>query len=153
MAGKTFKSTAGEVVDIPFKMKAVVQAGTGAATSWPATLRFDTEFAVPLMDKQPQNVLVKVMSAAVTAYDVDLAEGENGGVSVGDVAGSACAGIVVAVGEGCKRVAINDEVYCTCTGALAEYVSVQEDLVAAKPKALTWVLRATEDAGGAYRAN
>ena len=116
MAGKTFKNTAGEIVDIPFKMKAVVQAGMGPATSWPKTLRFEAAFDVPLLDKEPGHVLIMVKAAAITSFDVDTAEGENGISSVGAVAGSACAGIVVALGEGCKYTAINDEVYCSCLG-------------------------------------
>ena len=118
MAGKTFKNTAGDVVDIPFKMKAVVQNGTGPATSWPATLGFDSEFQVPLLDKEPNHCLIKVVAAAITDYDISLAEGEEGDASVGEAAGTACAGIVVALGEGCKRLAINDEVYVSVASSV-----------------------------------
>jgi NADPH:quinone reductase-like Zn-dependent oxidoreductase len=59
------------------------------------------------------------------------------------VAGQEMAGVVEAVGEGVTRFKPGDEVFGTCEGAFAEYVSVHERLLAHKPTNLTFEQAAT----------
>ena len=53
------------------------------------------------------------------------------------------AGRVEAVGEGVTRFQLGDDVFGTCEGAFAEYVSVPETLLAPKPANLTFEQAAT----------
>src|SRR4051794_8004682 len=59
------------------------------------------------------------------------------------VAGQEVAGRVEAVGGGVTRFRPGDEVFGTCQGAFAEYVSVPEGLLAPKPGNLTFEQAAT----------
>jgi NADPH:quinone reductase-like Zn-dependent oxidoreductase len=59
------------------------------------------------------------------------------------VAGQEVAGLVEAVGGGVTRFRQGDEVFGTCQGAFAEYVSVPEGLLAPKPSNLTFEQAAT----------
>jgi NADPH:quinone reductase-like Zn-dependent oxidoreductase len=59
------------------------------------------------------------------------------------VRGQEMAGTVEAIGEGVARIHVGDEVYGTCEGAFAEYVSVREGLLAAKPANLSFEQAAT----------
>ncbi len=59
------------------------------------------------------------------------------------VAGQEMAGRVEAVGEGVTRFRQGDDVFGTCSGAFAEYVSVPEGLLAPKPANLTYEHAAT----------
>ena len=54
------------------------------------------------------------------------------------VRGREVAGIVEAVGAGVTRFAAGDEVYGTCDGSFAEFVSAKEDKVARKPANLSF---------------
>jgi NADPH:quinone reductase-like Zn-dependent oxidoreductase len=53
------------------------------------------------------------------------------------------AGRVEALGEGVTRFQVGDEVFGTCEGAFAEYVSAPERLLAPKPENLTFEQAAT----------
>ncbi len=59
------------------------------------------------------------------------------------VRGQEMAGSVEAVGEGVTRFKVGDDVYGTCEGAFAEYVSVPANLLAPKPANLTFDQAAT----------
>jgi NADPH:quinone reductase-like Zn-dependent oxidoreductase len=59
------------------------------------------------------------------------------------VRGQEMAGSVEAVGQGVTRFAVGDDVYGTCEGAFAEYVSVPATLLAPKPANLTFEQAAT----------
>ena len=59
------------------------------------------------------------------------------------VRGQEMAGRVEAVGEGVTRFQLGDEIFGTCEGAFAEYVSAPEDLLAPKPANLTFEQAAT----------
>ncbi len=59
------------------------------------------------------------------------------------VRGQEMAGDVEAVGEGVTRFKVGDDVYGTCEGAFAEYVSVPANLLAPKPANLTFEQAAT----------
>src|SRR4051812_17286949 len=54
------------------------------------------------------------------------------------VAGQEMSGSVVAVGESITRFEPGDDVFGTCEGAFADFVSVPQDLLAPKPTNLTY---------------
>jgi NADPH:quinone reductase-like Zn-dependent oxidoreductase len=59
------------------------------------------------------------------------------------VRGQEMAGRIEAIGEGVTRFQPGDEVFGTCEGAFAEYVSVPEKLLAPKPANLSFEQAAT----------
>ncbi|MET8154512.1 NAD(P)-dependent alcohol dehydrogenase [Actinoplanes sp. NPDC049668] len=122
-------------------MKAIVQDGYGG----PEVLRFK-EVERPAADGD--RLLVRVRAAAVNAYDWHVMRGDPGlaRLSVGlrrpktRIRGRDFAGLVEAVGPAVTRFRPGDEVFGDlgpADGAFAEYVSVAEDLVAARPPGLT----------------
>lgn len=99
----------------------------------------------------PYDVLIKVYAASVNPIDVGMTMGYGSkmvsasfkGASLPRVLGRDCAGEVVAVGEHVKKFIPGDLVYATCPwsrdGAHAQYVSVDEEYVAHKPRNLNYV--------------
>lgn len=101
---------------------------------------------IPTPEVIPGHVLIQVKATSVNPVDTKVRSGlvrnvapEFPAVLHGDVAG-----VVVAVGEGVTKFKAGDEVYgCaggfkgTAGGALAEYMLVDADLIAHKPKNLT----------------
>ena len=92
------------------------------------------------------DVLVKVMAASINAGDIFAMRGSPwiARLSVGFpkpkdyILGSDVAGRVEAIGNKVTLFKPGDEVFATCSGAFAEYVSVGEDKVAMKPTNLTF---------------
>ncbi|TDB79851.1 NAD(P)-dependent alcohol dehydrogenase [Micromonospora sp. KC721] len=122
-------------------MRAIVQDRYGAAD----TLEFKE---VDRPAATGDRMLVRVRAAAVNAYDWHVMRGDPrlARLSVGfmrpraRIRGRDFAGRVEAVGPAVTRFRPGDEVYGDLgpvDGALAEYVSVAEDLVAPKPAGLT----------------
>ena len=99
----------------------------------------------------PKDVLIKVHAASVNRIDVGMTMGYGSkmvsasfrGSSLPRVLGRDCAGEVVAVGDEVKKFVAGDLVYATCPwsrdGSHAQYVAVDEQYVAQKPRNLTFV--------------
>jgi NADPH2:quinone reductase len=100
---------------------------------------------VPIPELAPGHLLIRVAATSINPVDMKIREGvvtdiapDFPAILHGDVAG-----VVEAVGEGVAHFQIGDEVYgCVggvkgTTGALAEYVLADADLVAHKPRSLT----------------
>lgn len=99
----------------------------------------------------PNDVLIKVHAASVNRIDVGMTMGYGSkmvsasfkGPSLPRVLGRDCAGEVVAVGEEVKNFIAGDLVYATCPwsrhGTHAQYVTVEEEYVAHKPRNLSYI--------------
>jgi NADPH:quinone reductase-like Zn-dependent oxidoreductase len=90
-----------------------------------------------------QQVRIKVRSAAVNPVDYKLVEfmgqmmfGKAPSMEYPFGIGFDAAGEVVEVGSDVKRVQLGDAVYASTLGALSEYIVVNEEFVAPKPKNL-----------------
>jgi NADPH:quinone reductase-like Zn-dependent oxidoreductase len=120
-------------------MKAIVQNDYGS----PDVLKL-AEVAQPAM--KDDQVLVRVKAASINAGDVFTLRGNPWltRLMVGFpkpknyILGWDMAGVVEAAGPSVKQFRPGDEVYASCSGALAEYVSVAEDKLALKPANLTF---------------
>ncbi|WP_421742035.1 NAD(P)-dependent alcohol dehydrogenase [Cellulomonas sp.] len=122
-------------------MKAIVQSRYGS----PDTLTLDdVDQPVPAADE----VLVRVRAASLNARDWHLMRGDPYIARLSPefgrrgpkepIRGSDFAGTVEAVGRDVTGLQVGDEVYGESDGALAEYVSAPERLVARKPANLTF---------------
>ena len=100
---------------------------------------------LPIPEILPNTVLIRVAATSVNPVDFKIRKGAAQGIAPnfpailhGDVAGT-----IEAVGEGCDRFQVGDEVYgCAggvknLGGALAEYMLADADLVALKPKSIS----------------
>jgi NADPH:quinone reductase-like Zn-dependent oxidoreductase len=120
-------------------MKAIVQNDYGS----PDVLKL-AEVAQPAVKNH--EVLVRVKAASINAGDVFTMRGNPWltRLMVGfpkpknHILGWDMAGVVEAAGSNVTQFRPGDEVYASCSGALAEYVSVAEDKLALKPANLTF---------------
>lgn len=120
-------------------MKAIVQNDYGS----PDVLKL-TEVAQPEM--KDNQVLVRVKAASINAGDVFAMRGNPWPIRLTAgfpkpkdyILGWDMAGVVEAAGSSVTQFGPSDEVYASCSGALAEYVSVVEDKLALKPDNLTF---------------
>ncbi|WOG87183.1 hypothetical protein DCAR_0206406 [Daucus carota subsp. sativus] len=126
-------------------MKAWVYTEYGPSGS---VLKLETDYSVPeISDEQ---VLLKVEAAALNPVDYKRMLGYFKGIdsALPHVPGYDVAGVVVKVGSKVKKLKEGDEVYgninvtplhnCKRYGSLAEFTAVEEDLVAIKPKNLSF---------------
>jgi NADPH:quinone reductase-like Zn-dependent oxidoreductase len=120
-------------------MKAIVQERYGS----PDVLELrEIDKPVPADNE----VLVRVVAAAVNAYDWHLMRGDpyvarlslGFGAPKEKIRGRDFAGRVEAVGREVKRLSPGDEVYGEVDGAFAEYACVVQDMVDVKPANLTF---------------
>lgn len=119
-------------------MKAIVQNAYGS----PAALSL-AEVAKPA--NKENEVLVRIKAASLNAGDVFTMRGNPWltRLMVGfpkpknHILGWDMAGVVEAVGSSVTQFRPGDEVYASCSGTLAEYVSVAQDKLALKPTNLT----------------
>ncbi|MFF9007760.1 NADP-dependent oxidoreductase [Streptomyces goshikiensis] len=99
---------------------------------------------VPVPAVGPRDVLIEVRAAGVNPVDHLIVKGflSTGEPSRPLVIGNELAGVVIQVGAEASRFAVGDEVFSRVDprvgGAFAEYVAVDESLVAAKPSRLTF---------------
>lgn len=91
-------------------------------------------------------LLVRVLAAGVGPWDAWVRAGQSTRVSAGDLPatlGSEVSGIVEEVGPGVDSPGVGDAVYGTpnpsFTGGYAQYAVVQRDMVALKPREMTFV--------------
>ncbi|KAL0464680.1 UNVERIFIED_CONTAM: 2-methylene-furan-3-one reductase [Sesamum latifolium] len=100
---------------------------------------------VPIPYPQADELLVQVHAAALNPIDFKLRRNPLGPVDLPVVPGCDMAGVVVAKGDGVLRFDVGDEVYGNIQnfkaegklkqlGSLAEFVVLEEELVAVKPK-------------------
>ena len=120
-------------------MKAIVQNDYGS----PDVLKL-TEVAQPAM--KDDQVLVRVKAVSINAGDVFAMRGKPWPIRLSAgfpkpknyILGWDMAGVVEVAGSSVTQFRPGDEVYASCSGALAEYVSVAEDKLALKPTNLTF---------------
>ena len=120
-------------------MKAIVQNDYGS----PDVLKL-AEVAQPTM--KDDQVLVRVKAVAINAGDVFAMRGSPWLIRMtagfprpkNYILGWDLAGVVEATGSSVTQFYPGDEVYASCGGALAEYVSVVEEKLARKPAKLTF---------------
>ncbi|WP_035795131.1 NADP-dependent oxidoreductase [Kitasatospora mediocidica] len=99
---------------------------------------------VPAPAVGPQDVLIEARAAGVNPIDHLIAKGfmQPEGLTQTRVLGNEVAGVVAAVGAAVTRFAVGDEVFARVDprvgAAFAEFVAVDESLVAAKPAALSF---------------
>lgn len=95
----------------------------------------------PRPSPQEREVRIRIKSAGFNPVDYKIRQGWYEGDSH-KILGFDCSGIVDAVGEGVQQFAVGDEVYSmalkSSNGTYAEYVSVPIELVAKKPRRLTF---------------
>ncbi|XP_061985015.1 2-methylene-furan-3-one reductase-like [Populus nigra] len=130
---------------IPSKMKAWVYGEYGNVSN---VLKLDSNVTVPQV-KEDQ-VLIKVVAASINPVDAKRMLGmfKVSDSPVPTVPGYDVAGVVVKVGSQVKRLKVGDEVYGDINekaldhpkrfGSLAEYTAVEENLLALKPKNLSF---------------
>lgn len=120
-------------------MKAIVQNDYGS----PDVLKL-AEVAQPAV--KDNEVLVRVKAASINAGDMFTMRGNPWPIRLSAgfpkpknyILGWDMAGVVEAAGSSVTQFRPGDEVYASCSGALAEYVSVAEDKLALKPANLTF---------------
>jgi NADPH:quinone reductase-like Zn-dependent oxidoreductase len=120
-------------------MKAIVQNNYGT----PDVLKL-AEVTQPTM--KDNQVLVRVKAVSINAGDVFAMRGNPWLIRLtagfpkpkNYILGWDMAGVVEAAGSSVTQFRPGDEVYASCSGALAEYVSVAEDKLALKPANLTF---------------
>jgi NADPH:quinone reductase-like Zn-dependent oxidoreductase len=130
-------------------MKAIVQNDYGASN----VLKL-AEVPKPVM--KDNQVLVRVRAVSLNAGDVFTMHGNPWAVRLtagfpkpkNFILGWDMAGWVEAVGSRVTQFHPGDEVYASCNGALAEYVSVVEEKLADKPAGLTFEQAAAIPTGG-----
>merc|ERR1712226_383104 len=105
---------------------------------------------VPVPKPGPGQILVKIQAAALNPVDFKRREGlfRSNDSEFPAVLGCDAAGVVVEVGDGVSKFKNGDEVYSDIQnftagrpkqwGTLAQYTVVEEDLVALKPKNLSF---------------
>jgi NADPH:quinone reductase-like Zn-dependent oxidoreductase len=127
------------------KMRAAVY------TSRPWNMKFDLS-KVQVIDRDvPEpgrdEVLVKVHASNINPVDHKIVEMAGLIWSYPHKLGVDVAGVVVAVGSGCKRLKVGDEVWGEATtlleaaftaGTYAQYAAISEDRLGIKPKSLSW---------------
>lgn len=118
-------------------MKAIVLAAYGS----PENLQYrDVTKPVPA----PDEVLVNIRAAAVNHIDYEKASGAMKQVFPLEfpwIPGYDFAGLIEAVGEQVKNVAVGDEVYGTSTqsGTYADYLVIHPEQIARKPSTLSFI--------------
>ncbi len=120
-------------------MKAIVQNDYGS----PDVLKL-AEVAQPTM--KDNQALVRVRAASINAGDMFSMRGHPWLIRLtagfpkpkNYILGRDMAGVVEAAGSSVTQFRPGDEVYASCSSALAEYVSVAEDKLALKPSKLTF---------------
>ncbi|CAI9767936.1 unnamed protein product [Fraxinus pennsylvanica] len=134
---------------IPSKMKAWVYNEYGGVE----VLKFEADYAVP--EVKDDQVLIKVVAAALNPVDYKIRLGKFKTIDSKPptVPGYDVAGVVVKVGSEVKGLKEGDEVYGDINenaleqpkryGSLAEYTSVEERLLALKPKNLDFAQAAS----------
>ncbi|CAI9767937.1 unnamed protein product [Fraxinus pennsylvanica] len=133
---------------IPSKMKAWVYNEYGGVE----VLKFEADYAVP--EVKDDQVLIKVVAAALNPVDYKIRMGKFKAIDSKPptVPGYDVAGVVVKVGSEVKGLKEGDEVYGDINesttepkryGSLAEYTSVEEKLLALKPKNLDFAQAAS----------
>ncbi|KAL0425887.1 UNVERIFIED_CONTAM: 2-methylene-furan-3-one reductase [Sesamum radiatum] len=101
--------------------------------------------AIPIPYPRPDQLLVQVHAAALNPTDFKLHRNRLGPVDLPVVPGCDMAGVLVAKGDGVLRFDVGDEVYGNIQnfkaegklkqlGSLAEFVVLEEELMAVKPK-------------------
>jgi NADPH:quinone reductase-like Zn-dependent oxidoreductase len=121
------------------QMKAIVHNRYGS----PEVLDY-MEIDPPVL--QDDDVLLRVVAASVNAGDIFTLRGSpwlarlwTGLPRPKDhVLGWDAAGVVEAVGKNVTRFKPGDAVYCSCSGAFAEYARARENIVALKPASLSF---------------
>ncbi|KAK7266108.1 hypothetical protein RIF29_18748 [Crotalaria pallida] len=131
---------------IPSHMKAWIYFEYGKPQD---VLKFDSN--VPIPEIKEDQVLIKVVAAALNPVDYKRARGilKNHGDPLPTVPGYDVAGVVVKVGGQVKKFKIGDEVYgdinenpidnVKAIGTLAEYTAAEEKVLAHKPSNLSFV--------------
>ncbi|MFZ6029617.1 MAG: NAD(P)-dependent alcohol dehydrogenase [Chloroflexota bacterium] len=131
-------------------MKAIVQNGYGS----PDVLKL-AEVAQPLV--KDNEVLVRVKAVSINVGDVFTMRGDPWltRLMVGFpkpkknyIVGWDVAGVVERIGRHVTQFRSGDEVFASCNGALAEYVSVAEEKLAFKPANLSFEQAAAVPTGG-----
>lgn len=107
-----------------------------ALTEFGGTEFFQT-VELPIVEPQPDEVLVRIAAASFNPIDVYFRQGRLGG-DLPMVLGRDLSGIIEAVGENVSRLSVGDEVYAylpgrKSNGSYAEYVTAPADFVAHKP--------------------
>ncbi|CAI0455318.1 unnamed protein product [Linum tenue] len=132
-------------VTVPTKMKGWVYSEYGDPAQ---VLKLESE--VPVPDVKEDQVLVKVVAAALNLLDYKRMEGAIKATdsSPPTVPGYDVAGVVVELGSKVKNLQVGDEVYGNINeaallqpkkyGSLAEYTAVEEKLLALKPQNLSF---------------
>ncbi|PIN01447.1 Zinc-binding oxidoreductase [Handroanthus impetiginosus] len=102
---------------------------------------------LPIPSPKPNQLLVQVHAAALNPIDSKLRQNPLAPIDLPVVPGCDMAGVVVAKGEDIKKFKVGDEVYGNIQnfkenmlkqlGTLAEFILVEENLVAIKPKNLS----------------
>ncbi|XP_030553172.2 LOW QUALITY PROTEIN: 2-methylene-furan-3-one reductase-like [Rhodamnia argentea] len=136
---------AAKAAGAPSEMKAWVYGEYGGVD----VLRFDPKVAVP--EVKEDQVLIKVVAAALNPVDAKRRQGKFKATDspLPTVPGYDVAGVVVKVGSQVKELKEGDEVYGDLNekalegpkqfGSFAEYTSVEERLLALKPKNIDFV--------------
>ncbi|WP_407485238.1 alcohol dehydrogenase catalytic domain-containing protein [Elizabethkingia miricola] len=103
----------------------------------------DSTYSKPEIKKESQ-VLVKVKAVAVNPIDLQMFQGKNEArIMSSDILGRELAGIIEETGNKVKNFKKGDEVFLAVgsmgsNGAFAEYVVVSEEILAHKPKELSF---------------
>jgi len=103
----------------------------------------DSTYSKPEIKKESQ-VLVKVKAVAVNPIDLQMFQGKNEArIMSSDILGRELAGIIEETGNKVKSFKKGDEVFLAVgsmgsNGAFAEYVVVSEEILAHKPKELSF---------------
>ncbi|OPC56864.1 NADP-dependent oxidoreductase [Elizabethkingia miricola] len=103
----------------------------------------DSTYSKPEIKKDSQ-VLVKVMAVAVNPIDLQMFQGKNEArIMSSDILGRELAGIIEETGNNVENFKKGDEVFLAVgsmgsNGAFAEYVVVSEEILAHKPKELSF---------------
>ncbi|KAK7266109.1 hypothetical protein RIF29_18749 [Crotalaria pallida] len=130
---------------IPSHIKAWVYSEFGKTQD---ILKFDSN--VPIPDIKEDQVLIKVVAAALNPIDYKRALGflKNFGAPLPSVPGYDVAGVVVKVGSQVTKFKVGDEVYgdineiaiqnLKAIGTLAEYTAAEEKVLAHKPSNLSF---------------